>query len=233
MRPFLLVLLLLALGACAAAPEGPPPAAAPQPPSPPAAASPRVQASLAEVTLEEGSLWILLREDGLLRCRLKPEAEEEWQLPAAAAARVVGEVRSSGFFGPSSRPVEAGGALRLSFKQGDLVQVRAPREASPELQALARRLKDLVPGSKGVGPDQVWIAGTLVYEDLEGGLWKIQVDPERSFVLATPPSGLRPGERVRATGRPAPQDSVGIHMAGPTYEVLTLRAAGSTADPGR
>jgi hypothetical protein len=180
--------------------------------------------------VEEPGLRVRLRNDGQMRVE-RGAVVEEWLLPAEAAEKVLATFRSSGFFGPASRPSETGGALAVGLSEGDLHQVRAPRTPTPELRALARLLEDLVPGQQGVGPDNAWIAGTLIYEDLEGGLWKIQTGPQQHFVLATPPQGFQSGERVRATGRPAPSDTMGIHMAGPTYEVLTLRRVAGAASP--
>ncbi len=219
MRILVLGLLFLSLGACAATPEVPSGAVAS--PVGPAASPPRSEASV-EVSFDEEGLRVRLRDDGRMRVE-KGDSVEEWRLPVEATEPVLSAFRASGLFGRAARPSESGGPLALGLREGDLHQVRAPRTPTPELRALAQLLKDRVPGREGVGPDGVWIAGTLIHEDLEGGVWKVQAGPQQHFVLAQAPPGFQSGERVRATGRPAAGDTMGIHMAGPYYEVLTLR----------
>jgi hypothetical protein len=217
MRAFLFLLLLLPLGACAAAPETPTPAASPTRP-----ASTRPAPS-SRVTLEKPGLWVELEQGGRLVVRAGEAPAEEWVLPEEVASQALDSLHASGLFGPASSPSEAGGALRVTFRQGDLTQVRAPSQPAPEFRALARILEDLVPGKEGEGPAACWLAGTLEFENLEGGLWKIRTGPDREHVLTEVPEGFFSGDRVRLTGRPAPPDQMGIHMAGPYYQVLTIR----------
>lgn len=229
MRPLIMLLMLLALGACAAVPEAPPAppagpgAAVPESPGSPALpSSPSAASAPVQVSLEEPGLAVSLRGDGALRVGRGAEVEE-WRVPVEAAEKVVTSFRASGLFGPAAKPAESGGALRLGMAEGDVWQVRAPKTPDRKLMDLAGRLRSLVPGEEGTGPDEAWIAGTLLYEDLEGGTWKVRVAPDRDFVLATAPEGIPAGTKVRATGRPASADTVGLHMAGPYYEVMTLR----------
>jgi len=217
MRVLLFLLLLLPLGACAATPETPGTSASP------VTRTPERHAVLSRATVEEGGLRVDLEHGGRLVVRTGDAPAEEWWLPEEVAAQALESFQASHLFGPASRPTEAEGPLRVTFQHGDLTQVRAPRQPSAELRALARILKDLVPGEEGAGPDACWIVGTLQFEDLEGGLWKVHVGPDQEYVLTETPDGLSSGDRVRLTGRPAPPDQVGIHMAGPYYQALTLR----------
>lgn len=217
MRAFLFLMLLLPLGACAAAPETPPPSA-----SPVAQASGR-PAVPSRVTVEEPGLRVDLEPGGRLMVRTGDAPAEEWRLPEEVASQALESFQTSGQFGPASRPSEAEGPLRVTLQQGDLTQVRAPSQPSPELRALARALKELIPGEAGAGPSACWLSGILQFENLEGGLWKVQVGPDQEYVLTEVPEGFSSGDRVRLTGRPAPQDQMGIHMAGPYYQVLTMR----------
>ncbi len=218
MRLLVLGFLLLSLGACAATPEVPPaPVTSPDRPEP----SPQRRAAV-EVSVRGDGLRVRLREDGQMWVE-QGGSVEEWRLPVEAVEPVLAAFRSSRLFGPASQPSESRGPLAVGLRQGDLDQVRAPRTPTADLRALAQLVKDRVPGQEGVGPDGVWVAGTLVHEDLEGGLWKIQAGPQQHFILAETPAGFRSGERVQATGRPAAGDTMGVHMAGPYYEVLTLR----------
>ncbi len=217
MRGLFLLLLLLASGACAATPEAPPPPATP---------GPVARSGVLRVTLEEPGLRVDLEQDARLIVRMGEGPAEEWLLPEEVSSQALQAFRSSSLFGRTSSPTEAEGATSLTLQEGDLTQVRAPRQPSPEFQNLARVLKDLVPGEEGAGPSECWIAGTLLFENLEGGLWKVRIQPGREYVLMDPPEGFTSGERVRLTGRPAPSDQIGIHMSGPYYQVLTLRRSG-------
>lgn len=217
MRAFLFLLLLLPLGACAAAPETPTPPASPQ-----GQASGRPGLA-SRVTLEKPGLRVELEQGGRLVVQAGDAPAEEWVLPEEVASQALDSFHASGMFGPASSPSETGGTLRVTFRQGDLTQVRAPSPPPPELRALARVLEDLVPGEVGEGPAACWLVGTLEFENLEGGLWKVRLGPDREYVLTEVPEGFSSGDRVRLTGRPAPADQMGIHMAGPYYQVLTMR----------
>lgn len=238
MKRALLVLALLGSLACGPRPEEGPtgiPPTSPPPPSP-AAVSPTpspASSTGAVVTLEEPGLQVRLADSGELTVRRDGGAPEEWRLPVAAASRVVGSLRESRLFGPTAAPAEDGGAVKLSLQEGDVTQVRAPREGAPDFLAAVEDVRALVPRPTGSGPDDAWIAGELVHQDLEGGTWKLVVGPGKEYVLATFPEGFQAGQRVIVTGSAAKEgETVGIHMAGPYYEVLTMKAAAAPPATG-
>ncbi|MBQ7567340.1 hypothetical protein IJT17_00875 [bacterium] len=76
--------------------------------------------------------------------------------------------------------------------------------------------------------------GVLQFEDLEGGLWRLQT-AEQSWVLrsaegcpaletAIQDANLKSGMRVTVQGHPASDEgNIGIHMAGPYFEVTDIK----------
>lgn len=231
MKRAVLALVLLASLACGPRPEPGPTAASPSPvpASPAVGQSPSPAASTstgAVVTLEEPGLRVRLAESGALTVEHGDAPAEDWRLPAETAAAAVAGLRRDGLFGPSATPAEAGGAVKLSLEEGDVTQVRAPREPDATFQEAVASVRALVPKSTGSGPGDVWVAGELLHQDLEGGTWKLVVGPGKEYVLATFPEGFQTGQRVTATGAPARAgETVGIHMAGAYYEVLTMKRA--------
>lgn len=224
MKRVLLTLVLLA-SACGPRPEdAPSPAASPvvTPTATATATASPAAATGAVLTLEEPGLTVRLTGSGEMTVERQGKAPEQWRLPTdAVAARLQGlEI-----FEPTAAPEEAGGPITLTLERDDLRQVRAPKGASPTFQQAVETVRALVPQERGSGPDDLWIAGELVHQDVEGGTWKIRVGPDKEFVLATFPEGFQAGQRVIATGSPAKAgETMGIHMAGPYYEALTLRA---------
>lgn len=224
MKRVLLALVVLG-SACGPRPADPPsPAASPvatatatatATPSP-AAAAPAV------LTLEEPGLSVRLAGTGEMTVEREGKPAEEWRLPPEAVARTLDAL---GVFEPTAAPEEAGGPVKLTLERDDLKQVRAPKAASHGFMQAVEAVRALVPQDRGSGPEDAWVAGELVHTDVEGGTWKIRVGPDKEFVLATFPEGFQAGQRVIATGSPARAgETMGIHMAGPYYEVLTMRA---------
>ncbi len=124
-----------------------------------------------------------------------------------------------------------GATLTLTDKEGKCNSVKVKTSAG-------KPLFQLLPHTKGQGPEQCWIAGTLQHEDLEGGLWRLNgtVNKDQFSFVLRPSTGssatidsqiaeakIKDGDEVFITGKPVPaEEGFGIHMAGEYYEVLSI-----------
>ena len=91
-----------------------------------------------------------------------------------------------------------------------------------------------VPASASAEAWQI-VEGELQYEDLEGGTWRLRT-AEQVWVLRAAAGGpsleamlteakLQSGAKAAAEGRPASaEENFGINMAGPYFEVRSLKA---------
>ena len=187
------------------------------------------------ITWTQGMRRFTLNKGGILEVNFLPpdgtvKLVEQWIYPPQTAIQVLQKIVAL----PALKGDSAQEKARLSIldNNGKTLPERAvPAEGGSSLF-------DLVPASQGVEPNGLWMAGTLEYENLEGGLWRFNADAPvqghdswvlRSALIATPlrdilqKGGVKSGQRVRVSGQPAaPENNFSFFMAGPIYELTAV-----------